>query len=60
MDEAQQYLVKTANTFENGTLPSFVNPGEPADEDTSPLTADEIQWFRAFKKEIQQRFTPLP
>lgn len=49
------YLINFFKSYDRGNLGDFSDPENPADLD-EPLTQDEINWVKKFKKEMDERF----
>lgn len=59
MDELLEYIAELNKTQEAGRLAEFPEPSPPADLG-DPLTQDEIDFVKKLKKEIEERFNPVP
>lgn len=59
MDFLILYLITWWKTFDKGEMDLYVDPDPPADLG-DPLTQDEIDFVKKLKKEMEERFAPLP
>ena len=59
MDAFLEYVVELTKVMEAGELGNFPDPGDPADLG-DPLTQDEIDFVKKFKKEMEERFLTPP
>lgn len=55
MDDIRDYNVALINSFENGTLVTYVDPGDPIDI-SGDITQADINFLKRLRKEIGERF----